>query len=142
MSNSFLCCATYSRNEGDYIEALSTYSGKYKGGNIAIIVSEETGSSPLLTTASPPSQATPLLCLPHCSVHYTDGPPYTLWPSYAPLGFPIITSAHKKQRGVILFGQLLSLKTAATYSPTNAVPSARSGLTSLFGMGRGGTPTL
>ena len=34
------------------------------------------------------------------------------------------------------------LKTAATYSPTNAVPSARSGLTSLFGMGRGGTPTL
>ena len=33
-------------------------------------------------------------------------------------------------------------KTAATYSPTLAVPSARSGLTSLFGMGRGGTPTL
>ncbi|MBR2359215.1 MAG: hypothetical protein IKA75_02185, partial [Bacteroidaceae bacterium] len=26
-------------------------------------------------------------------------------------------------------------KTAATYSPTLAVPSARSGLTSLFGMG-------
>ena len=48
----------------------------------------------------------------------------------------------EKQRGVILYGQLLSLKTAATYSPTNAVPSARSGLTSLFGMGRGGTPTL
>ena len=48
----------------------------------------------------------------------------------------------QKQRGVILIGQLLSLKTAATYSPTNAVPSARSGLTSLFGMGRGGTPTL
>ena len=34
------------------------------------------------------------------------------------------------------------IKTAATYSPTLAVPSARSGLTSLFGMGRGGTPTL
>ena len=29
---------------------------------------------------------------------------------------------------------------AATYSPTKAVPSARAGLTSLFGMGRGGTP--
>ena len=34
-------------------------------------------------------------------------------------------------------------KTAATYSPTlRAVPSARPGLTSLFGMGRGGTPAL
>jgi hypothetical protein len=32
------------------------------------------------------------------------------------------------------------LKVASTYSPTlkNAVPSAQSGLTSLFGMGRGG----
>ena len=48
----------------------------------------------------------------------------------------------QNERGVILIGQLLSTKTAATYSPTNAVPSARSGLTSLFGMGRGGTPTL
>jgi len=27
-----------------------------------------------------------------------------------------------------------------TYSPANAVPSALMGLTSLFGMGRGGTP--
>ena len=35
-----------------------------------------------------------------------------------------------------------SLKKAATYSPTYAVPSAQLGLTSLFGMGRGGTPTL
>ena len=33
-----------------------------------------------------------------------------------------------------------SKKTAAAYSPTCAVPSARPGLTSLFGMGRGGTP--
>ena len=33
-------------------------------------------------------------------------------------------------------------KTAATYSPADAVPSARAGLTSLFGMGRGGTPPL
>ena len=31
---------------------------------------------------------------------------------------------------------------AATYSPTNAVPSALTGLTSLFGMGRGGALSL
>ena len=37
----------------------------------------------------------------------------------------------------------LSQKMAATYSPTlKAVPSACTGLTSLFGMGRGGTPAL
>ena len=36
-----------------------------------------------------------------------------------------------------------SLRLAATYSPTIiAVPSALTGLTSLFGMGRGGTPSL
>ena len=34
------------------------------------------------------------------------------------------------------------LKSATTYSPTYAVPSALAGLTSLFGMGRGGTPSL
>jgi hypothetical protein len=34
------------------------------------------------------------------------------------------------------------IKKAATYSPTFAVPSALRGLTSLFGMGRGGTPSL
>jgi hypothetical protein len=34
------------------------------------------------------------------------------------------------------------LKSATTYSPTIAVPSALAGLTSLFGMGRGGTPPL
>ena len=33
----------------------------------------------------------------------------------------------------------LLIKTATTYSPTCAVPSAWQGLTSLFGMGRGGT---
>ena len=34
-------------------------------------------------------------------------------------------------------------KSAATYSPVlRTVPSAPSGLTALFGMGRGGTPTL
>ena len=31
---------------------------------------------------------------------------------------------------------------AATYSPACAVPLARPGLTSLFGMGRGGSPAL
>ena len=35
-----------------------------------------------------------------------------------------------------------SLKMAATYSPTNAVPSALLSLTTLFGMGRGGTSAL
>ena len=40
-------------------------------------------------------------------------------------------------------GILLSIKKAATYSPAGwAVPSARPGLTSLCGMGRGGTPEL
>ena len=34
------------------------------------------------------------------------------------------------------------LKLAATYSPTIAVPSARLSLTTLFGMGRGGTSAL
>ena len=33
-------------------------------------------------------------------------------------------------------------KGAATYSPGLPVPSAWRGLTSLFGMGRGGTPAL
>ena len=46
-----------------------------------------------------------------------------------------------KNKGVL---RLLSrlLKMAATYSPTNAVPSARLSLTTLFGMGRGGTSAL
>ena len=35
-----------------------------------------------------------------------------------------------------------SLKMAATYSPTVAVPSALLSLTTLFGMGRGGTSAL
>ena len=38
--------------------------------------------------------------------------------------------------------QGFNLKSATTYSPTIAVPSALAGLTSLFGMGRGGTPPL
>ena len=39
-------------------------------------------------------------------------------------------------------GLLGAWKGAVTYSPAFAVPSARRGLTSLFGMGRGGTPVL
>ena len=42
----------------------------------------------------------------------------------------------------VTFATRLPLKKAATYSPTFAVPSALRGLTSLFGMGRGGTPSL
>ena len=34
------------------------------------------------------------------------------------------------------------LRVAVTYSPAFAVPLARRGLTSLFGMGRGGAPAL
>ena len=48
----------------------------------------------------------------------------------------------QKKRPVSFLKRVSFSKTAATYSPTLAVPSARSGLTSLFGMGRGGTPTL
>ena len=40
------------------------------------------------------------------------------------------------------FPEGLNLKSATTYSPTFAVPSALAGLTSLFGMGRGGTLPL
>ncbi len=36
----------------------------------------------------------------------------------------------------------VKLKSATSYSPADAVPSALVGLTSLFGMGRGGTPPL
>ncbi len=52
---------------------------------------------------------------------------------------------HKKKKGVpeINLLELPSLcKEAATYFPACAVSSALPGLTSLFGMGRGGTPVL
>ena len=45
-------------------------------------------------------------------------------------------SEAKKNPDTLLYRGLLSL--AATYSPTFVVPSALMGLTSLFGMGRGG----
>ena len=52
--------------------------------------------------------------------------------------------SHKllKIKRVQLLAEPFNLKSATTYSPTIAVPSALSGLTSLFGMGRGGTPML
>ena len=52
------------------------------------------------------------------------------------------TKKRKALPAILLEGLPLENKMAATYSPACAVPSARSGLTSLFGMGRGGTPTL
>ena len=54
-----------------------------------------------------------------------------------------LTAGHKKRAGAIATAITPAQpKMAATYSPTFAVPSAQLGLTSLFGMGRGGTPTL
>ena len=57
---------------------------------------------------------------------------------------PHMTYPNKSDSGVTAYAITpeLFLKKAATYSPTYAVPSAQLGLTSLFGMGRGGTPTL
>ena len=49
----------------------------------------------------------------------------------------------KKRTASVKNRRLSWKKTAATYSPTlRAVPLAWPGLTSLFGMGRGGTPAL
>ncbi len=54
-----------------------------------------------------------------------------------------VTEEHK-ERGETGHECLISplKKTAATYSPCVQVPSALLGLTSLFGMVRGGSPTL
>ena len=54
----------------------------------------------------------------------------------------MVQKRRKALPAILLEGLPLENKMAATYSPACAVPSARSGLTSLFGMGRGGTPTL
>jgi hypothetical protein len=49
----------------------------------------------------------------------------------------------KKNPGYLLEGSGIDfIRKATTYSPAFAVPSALMGLTSLFGMGRGGTPLL
>ena len=54
----------------------------------------------------------------------------------------LITKKEVLQK-LLLLKDLSLKKMAATYSPTlKAVPSACTGLTSLFGMGRGGTPAL
>ena len=47
----------------------------------------------------------------------------------------------KKEKGPGISPEA-SPKVAVTYSPASAVPSARQGLTSLFGMGRGGALAL
>lgn len=56
-------------------------------------------------------------------------------------GFP--ARGHKKKAefasGFLHPPELCPVKTAATYSPACAVPSAWRSLTALFGMGRGGT---
>lgn len=51
----------------------------------------------------------------------------------------------KKERdslGIMSLKRLSPVEGAVTYSPAFAVPSARRGLTSLFGMGRGGALAL
>ena len=49
----------------------------------------------------------------------------------------------KQKKGEEPLERLLPPNSAPTYSPApRAVPSARAGLTSLFGMGRGGSPPL
>ena len=47
-----------------------------------------------------------------------------------------------KEKGLDFVGPSLLSEGAVTYSPAFAVPSARQGLTSLFGMGRGGALAL
>ena len=49
------------------------------------------------------------------------------------------TQAYRHKKALKRFCLRASVKTATTYSPTCAVPSAWRSLTSLFGMGRGGT---
>ena len=71
-------------------------------------------------------------------VGFVDELTLSYWRAGAGLG-----AGHKKRAGAIASAITPArLKMAATYSPTFAVPSAQLGLTSLFGMGRGGTPTL
>jgi hypothetical protein len=79
---------------------------------------------------------------------------FVLWinPSSAKVASPV--QRRKISREEYLKGELytikkppgfpegFNLKSATTYSPTIAVPSALAGLTSLFGMGRGGTLSL
>ena len=56
---------------------------------------------------------------------------------------PLLWESNDRRHKKRALRQILELsKMAATYSPTNAVPSAMLSLTTLFGMGRGGTSTL
>ena len=55
---------------------------------------------------------------------------------------PIIHIKNKESFGIFSKGLLFQKNGGYLLSHGFAVPSARTGLTSLFGMGRGGTPTL
>ena len=68
------------------------------------------------------------------------GTGWELWLGCAGCGLWVPTQT-KKPSGISLEG-LLSKKGGYLLSHGCAVPSARAGLTSLFGMGRGGTPPL
>jgi hypothetical protein len=54
----------------------------------------------------------------------------------------IMPNIKKKSRLPLEGSGIDFIRKATTYSPAFAVPSALMGLTSLFGMGRGGTPLL
>ena len=60
--------------------------------------------------------------------------------------FGELTDMQKKRKrdslGIMSLKRLSPVEGAVTYSPAFAVPSAWQGLTSLFGMGRGGTLAL
>jgi hypothetical protein len=56
--------------------------------------------------------------------------------------FIMVVNEFIAQKKAPQFPEGLNLKSATTYSPVFTVPSALAGLTSLFGMGRGGAPPL
>ena len=53
-----------------------------------------------------------------------------------------LAPGHKKRSRSVLSDRLLEERQLPTLPPGGAVPSALAGLTSLFGMGRGGSPPL
>ena len=93
----------------------------------------------LIACISPPVKGAYFLCEPLCFLRVALC--QFLFFSYTKLHRGI-TESHREQKKPLRFLKGFDLKSATTYSPTIAVPLALSGLTSLFGMGRGGTPTL
>ena len=65
-----------------------------------------------------------------------------LWPTYSISFFSSVLSPRFRHKKSLERFLLRGSKGAVTYSPDFSVPSARRGLTSLFGMGRGGTLVL